>query len=313
MATIAENLSRIQSAKTDIKEAIEAKGVTVPSSATIDTYADYVSQISGGGSSSAETALKGIIDNSITSIDIPSGATSIGDYTFYRCSGLTSANIPNSVTSIGYGAFSGCTSLTTCTIPSSVTSIGESAFSRVGNNNKNLNLSLINLTNVLSNSNFKSVFDNSSLCGNITIPNSLISGSSNGTTSTCYGLFNGAKCNLNQSLTITIYANDTMIPRNMCYFSNASTVSMGNINIIVHGTPTFLCRQAFRVISGVGVADQSVTFTDCVTPPDAESYASANSSPFYGFTGTLYVPSSAVDAWKAKYTGIASRIQAIPT
>ena len=49
MATIAENLSRIQSAKTDIKTAIEAKGVTVPSSATIDTYATYVSQISGGG------------------------------------------------------------------------------------------------------------------------------------------------------------------------------------------------------------------------------------------------------------------------
>ena len=49
MATIAENLSRIQSAKADIKSAIEAKGVTVPSSATIDTYDDYISQISGGG------------------------------------------------------------------------------------------------------------------------------------------------------------------------------------------------------------------------------------------------------------------------
>lgn len=47
--SIATELTRIQQAKADIKTAIEAKGVTVPSSATIDTYDDYVSQISGGG------------------------------------------------------------------------------------------------------------------------------------------------------------------------------------------------------------------------------------------------------------------------
>lgn len=47
--SIASEISRIQQAKADIKTAIQAKGVTVPSSATIDTYDDYVSQISGGG------------------------------------------------------------------------------------------------------------------------------------------------------------------------------------------------------------------------------------------------------------------------
>jgi len=46
--SIATEITRIQQAKADIKTAIEAKGVTVPSSATIDTYDDYVSQISGG-------------------------------------------------------------------------------------------------------------------------------------------------------------------------------------------------------------------------------------------------------------------------
>lgn len=49
--SIATEITRIQQAKADIKAAIEAKGVTVPSSATIDTYDDYVSQISGGGGS----------------------------------------------------------------------------------------------------------------------------------------------------------------------------------------------------------------------------------------------------------------------
>lgn len=130
MATIAENLSRIQSAKTDIKTAIEAKGVTVPSSATIDTYATYVSQISGGGggSSSAETALKKVIDGSVTNIDIPSGTTAIYSYKFYGCSSLSSVTIPSSVTYIDSYAFSGCTSLSSVTIPDSVTTIGLSTF-----------------------------------------------------------------------------------------------------------------------------------------------------------------------------------------
>jgi len=43
--SIASEISRLQTAKTDIKGAIEAKGVTVPSSAKLDTYDDYVAQI----------------------------------------------------------------------------------------------------------------------------------------------------------------------------------------------------------------------------------------------------------------------------
>lgn len=53
----------------------------------------------------------------------------IGVYTFSGCSSLTSVNIPSSVTRIGDGAFSGCSSLTSINIPSSVTEIGDKAFS----------------------------------------------------------------------------------------------------------------------------------------------------------------------------------------
>ena len=64
----------------------------------------------------------------LTSITIPNGVISIGDYAFSRCTGLTSVTIPNSVTSIGSYAFNNC-GLTAITIPNSVTSIGGYAFS----------------------------------------------------------------------------------------------------------------------------------------------------------------------------------------
>ena len=64
----------------------------------------------------------------LTSITIPNSVTSIGDYAFFDCFKLTSVTIPNSVTSIGKSAFSGCSGLTSITIPNSVTSIGRYAF-----------------------------------------------------------------------------------------------------------------------------------------------------------------------------------------
>lgn len=46
--SIASEITRLQTAKGNIKTAIENKGVTVPSNATLDTYNTYVNQISGG-------------------------------------------------------------------------------------------------------------------------------------------------------------------------------------------------------------------------------------------------------------------------
>lgn len=63
--------------------------------------------------------------DSITSIIMLGGITSIGDYAFYKCSSLKTIIIPNSVVSIGNSAFSDCSSLETITIPDSVISIGS--------------------------------------------------------------------------------------------------------------------------------------------------------------------------------------------
>ena len=54
--------------------------------------------------------------------------TSIGNYTFYKCTSLTSVVIPEGVTDIGESVFENCTSLTSVVIPEGVTSIGAFAF-----------------------------------------------------------------------------------------------------------------------------------------------------------------------------------------
>ena len=91
--------------------------------------------------------------SSLTSINIPSRVTTIGEYTFSGCTNLTSITfsqdsqmttfgglqgcgnitsitIPDSVTSIGWSALFDCHSLTSVTIPSGVTSINTYAFYR---------------------------------------------------------------------------------------------------------------------------------------------------------------------------------------
>ena len=92
------------------------------------TYGDWTYKMLADGTAEIEE-YKG----SDTKVTIPAEidgkkVTSIGDYTFWKCTSLTSITIPDSVTSIGEGAFGLCTSLTSITIPNSVTSIGEGAF-----------------------------------------------------------------------------------------------------------------------------------------------------------------------------------------
>lgn len=67
-------------------------------------------------------------NDTITSVVIESGVTSIGAYAFMHCTALTSISIPNTVTSIGARAFYECTALTAVTIPDSVTTISSYAF-----------------------------------------------------------------------------------------------------------------------------------------------------------------------------------------
>ena len=74
-----------------------------------------------------DSSIPNVID--VTTLEIGSAVTSIGDGSFADCSGLTSVTIPDSVTRIERDAFSGCRGLTGVTIGDCVTSIGGHAFS----------------------------------------------------------------------------------------------------------------------------------------------------------------------------------------
>ena len=64
----------------------------------------------------------------LTNVTIPESVTAINAAAFADCSGLTSVTIQGSVTTIGGEAFAGCRNLTAFTIPDTVTRIGFSAF-----------------------------------------------------------------------------------------------------------------------------------------------------------------------------------------
>ena len=62
-------------------------------------------------------------------IEIPKGASEIGNWAFNGCSSLESVVLPDSVVKIGNGAFSNCVSLPSIELPPKLTSLGGNAFS----------------------------------------------------------------------------------------------------------------------------------------------------------------------------------------
>jgi len=102
--------------------------------------------------------------NTMTSVTIPTGVTSIGVRAFAECFSLTNVTIPTSITSIGQVAFWDCFSLTNVTIPTSITSIGDRAFWRCALNNVTIPASVTNIGVGV-------FFDNSSLTAITVDPN----------------------------------------------------------------------------------------------------------------------------------------------
>ena len=200
-----------------------------------------------------------------TNINIKEGTRGIVGSAFSGCSGLTSITIPESMKHIGENAFNGCSGLTSITIPNSVTSIGSSAFSGCSG------LTSITISESV-NSIKNGVFYGCSSLNSIVIPNSVISiGSS--AFEDCSGL-----------TSITIPESVTSIGSNA--FKNCSSLTF----VSIPNSMTSIGEMAFYDCESL-----SKVICYAVTPPSLKSYA------FFGaqcLSGTLYVPSSAVSAYK---------------
>lgn len=75
-------------------------------------------------------ALRPMIDGSLTSIEIPDGATQVRPYAFYGLANLESVSIPGSATLIGNNAFRNCTALSSVTLNTGLLNIGMNVFSQ---------------------------------------------------------------------------------------------------------------------------------------------------------------------------------------
>ncbi len=67
-------------------------------------------------------------NDSIQSVVVEEGVTSLGDYAFYWCRELKTVQLPESLTSLGEQTFENCCELVSVNIPSKVTSIGSWTF-----------------------------------------------------------------------------------------------------------------------------------------------------------------------------------------
>lgn len=123
--SIATELTLLANSKQAIKASINAKGGSVTDSTPFADYSTAIDNLPSGGSNAD---LIDLIERDITTLNIPSGTTKIGEKAFNGCNSLTSITIPDSVTTIGDNAFQGCTSLASINIPSNVTRLGTQCF-----------------------------------------------------------------------------------------------------------------------------------------------------------------------------------------
>lgn len=138
--TTADKLAKLAETKSNIKQAIIDKGVSVSDTDTFASYAGKIGQISGGGGIPNYIAPKNNVngvykqDNTATSFNL-NGATDIYQYTlaraFSNCTNLTSVDLLSLTTISGsYGmcyCFNGCKGLTSVDLSSLTTISGSNA------------------------------------------------------------------------------------------------------------------------------------------------------------------------------------------
>lgn len=131
MSTIAEELTRIQTAKTALRTALVAKGATLADNATLDTFPAAVEALPSGGSTWSDDVIRAICENNtditIDELVIPEGVRNIGERALEML-GMKTVTLPSTLTGIYDRAFFCCTDLESITIPSNVKFINHKVF-----------------------------------------------------------------------------------------------------------------------------------------------------------------------------------------
>lgn len=131
--SIADEISRIQGAKADLRTSIQAKGVSVPADALIDAYPDYVDAISGGGGGANLTTLSVTPSTSAQTLTPTSPVdgwdeVNVSAVTASIDANIQAGNIKSGTTILGVtGTYSGGSS----TIASTTTTVGTSNASSI--------------------------------------------------------------------------------------------------------------------------------------------------------------------------------------
>ena len=121
MSQLIDNLNTIESVKTDIKTAIENKGVDM-TGVSFPGYASKIGEISGGSGWDQ----KDITEGNIEIINLDNSASFVASSAFNGNKTIQTVNLPYA-TSVGYSAFYKCYSLTQVSLPV-CSYIGSSAF-----------------------------------------------------------------------------------------------------------------------------------------------------------------------------------------
>ena len=276
--SVATEISRLQNAKADIKTAIEAKGVTVPSSATIDSYNTYINQIQtggGGGTNYLEQYVNRSLSGSINSTQLGTNiGSNMAEYLFYGQIKITSVDLTGTGTTKIANSFCTNSHLTSVVVPDTVTEIGNN-------------------------------FCQSSLLNSITIPSSVIKigsyflGGSRVTSltipSTVISLGNYCFNNSSYIQTVIYNANTYSIPQSFC--KDTDNLTLVDINSSVSSISAYCMGRRSASTNLLEVVLRKTDAIVTVSNPIGDTGFSAAFRNRHNIK--LYVPSALIASYEA--------------